>query len=63
MFAFSRQAKTNSHVAIILPTYCEAENIADIILKVTYPTANPTHPTVSIVERLGTISEKSCHDS
>jgi len=46
--------------------YLQHENrgVTDIILKITYPTADPTHPTVSIArnERLGTISEKACHD-
>ena len=45
-------------------TYLQTENrgVTDIILKITYPTADPTHPTVSKVERLGTISEKTPHD-
>jgi hypothetical protein len=46
--------------------YLQTENrgVTDIILKITYPTADPTHPTVSIAnnERLGTISEKAQHD-
>jgi hypothetical protein len=43
--------------------YLQHENrgVTDIVLKITYPTANPTHPTFSIVERLGTISEKTPH--
>lgn len=36
--------------------------VTAIMLKITYPTADPTHPTVSVVERLGTISEKDQHD-
>ena len=44
--------------------YLQHENrgVTDIVLKITYPTANPTHPTFSIVERLGTISEKAPHE-
>jgi hypothetical protein len=44
--------------------YLQHENpgVTDIILEITYPTADPTHQTVSIVERLGTISEKTPHD-
>jgi len=44
--------------------YLQHENrgVTDIVLKITYPTANPTHPTVSIKERLGTISEKTPHE-
>ena len=44
--------------------YLQLENlgVTDIVLKITYPTADPTHPTVSIKERLGTISEKTPHD-
>jgi hypothetical protein len=44
--------------------YLQHENrgVTDIILKIRYPTADPTHPTVSIKERLGTISEKTPHD-
>jgi hypothetical protein len=44
--------------------YLQTENrgVTDIILKITYPPTNPTHPTVSKVQRLGTISEKTPHD-
>jgi hypothetical protein len=45
--------------------YLQHENrgVTDIVLKITYSAANPTHPTFSIVERLGTISEKTpTHD-
>jgi hypothetical protein len=44
--------------------YLQTENrgVTAIVLKITYPTADPIHPTVSIVERLGTISEKDQHD-
>lgn len=45
--------------------YLQHENrgVTDIILHITYPTADPTHPTVSVSEeRLGTISEKTQHD-
>ena len=44
--------------------YLQTENrgVTAIVLKITYPTTNPTHPTVSIVERLGTVSEKDYHD-
>jgi len=44
--------------------YLQGENrgVTAIVLKITYPTTNPTHPTVSIVERLGTVSEKDYHD-
>lgn len=44
--------------------YLQSENrgVTAIVLKITYPTTDPTHPTVSIVERLGTISEKDQHD-
>ena len=44
--------------------YLQTENrgVTDIILKITYPTADPTHPTFSRVQRLGTISEKTPHD-
>jgi len=44
--------------------YLQHENrgVTDIILKITYPTADPTHPTMTIKERLGTISEKTPHD-
>jgi len=40
--------------------YLQTENreVTDIILEITYS----THPTVSIEERLGTISEKPQHD-
>jgi len=43
--------------------YLQTENrgVTDIVLKITYPTLDPTHPTVSIVQRLGTISEKTPH--
>ncbi len=36
--------------------------VTAIVIKITYPTADPIHPSVSIVERLGTISEKDQHD-
>jgi hypothetical protein len=36
--------------------------VTDIVLKIKYPTLDPTHPIVSIKERLGTISEKTPHD-
>jgi hypothetical protein len=45
--------------------YLQHQNrgVTDIILKITYPTADPTHPTVAVTtERLGTISEKTQHD-
>jgi len=44
--------------------YLQLENrgVTDIVLKIKYPTLDPTHPTVSIKERLGTISEKTPHD-
>jgi hypothetical protein len=44
--------------------YLQTENrgVTDIILKITYPPSDPTHPTFSIVQRLGTISEKTPHD-
>lgn len=45
--------------------YLQHENrgVTDIILKITYPTADPVHPTVAVsTERLGTISEKVQHD-
>jgi len=44
--------------------YLQTENrgVTDIILKIYYPCLDPTHPTVSIVERIGTISEKTPHD-
>jgi len=44
--------------------YLQHENrgVTDIVLKIKYPTLDPTHPTVSIKERLGTISEKTPHD-
>jgi hypothetical protein len=44
--------------------YLQTENrgVTDIVLKIKYPTDDPTHPTVSIKERLGTISEKTPHD-
>ena len=44
--------------------YLQHENrgVTDIVLKITYPTLDPTHPSVSMVERLGTISEKDQHD-
>jgi hypothetical protein len=43
--------------------YLQTENrgVTDIILKIYYPCLDPTHPTFSIVERLGTISEKEPH--
>jgi len=44
--------------------YLQHENsgVTDIILKITYPPLDLTHPTFSIVQRLGTISEKTPHD-
>ena len=44
--------------------YLQSENrgVTAIVLKITYSSADPIHPTVSIVERLGTISEKDQHD-
>ncbi|MEM4704653.1 MAG: hypothetical protein QXJ02_06270, partial [Candidatus Bathyarchaeia archaeon] len=44
--------------------YLQHENrgVTDIILKITYPTADPIHPTFSVIEHLGTISEKDQHD-
>jgi len=45
--------------------YLQTENrgVTDIILHITYPTADPTHPTIAVSsERLGTISEKTQHD-
>jgi hypothetical protein len=45
--------------------YLQHENrgVTDIILHITYPTLDPTHPTVTVTdERLGTISEKTQHD-
>jgi len=44
--------------------YLQTENrgVTDIVLNIDYPTLDPTHPTVSIEERLGTISEKPQHD-
>jgi len=44
--------------------YLQTENrgVTDIILRIYYPTLDPTHPSVSIVERIGTISEKTPHD-
>jgi len=43
--------------------YLQHENrgVTDIVLNIDYPTTYPTHPTVSIEERLGTISEKTPH--
>jgi hypothetical protein len=43
--------------------YLQHENrgVTDIVLNIDYPTLDPTHPTVSIVQRLGTISEKTPH--
>jgi hypothetical protein len=40
----------------------ENECVTDIILKITYPPWDPIHPYVSVVECLGTISEKPQHD-
>ena len=36
--------------------------VTSIVLEITYSALDPTHPTVDIVERLGTISEKDQHD-
>ena len=38
------------------------EGITDIILRIYYNPADPIHPTVSVIEKLGTISEKPQHD-
>jgi hypothetical protein len=38
------------------------QGVTSIVLEITYPPSDPTHPTVDIVERLGTISEKDQHD-
>ena len=40
----------------------ENECVTDIILKITYPLWDPIHPSFSVVECLGTISEKPQHD-
>jgi hypothetical protein len=40
----------------------ENECVTDIILKIIYPFWDPIHPTFSVVECLGTISEKPQHD-
>jgi hypothetical protein len=40
----------------------ENECVTDIILEITYPPWDPIHPYVSVVECLGTISEKPQHD-
>jgi hypothetical protein len=44
--------------------YLQAMNIGvtDIVLRIYYPTSDPIHPTVSVIEKLGTISEKPQHD-
>ena len=44
--------------------YLQYENrgVTDIVLNIDYPTLDPTHPTVTIEERLGTISEKTPHE-
>ncbi len=44
--------------------YLQTENsgVTDIILHITYPPTDPIHPTFTVVERLGTISEKPQHD-
>jgi hypothetical protein len=44
--------------------YLQHENlgVTDLILRIYYPPADPIHPTVSIIEKLGTISEKPQHD-
>jgi len=36
--------------------------VTAIVLKITYSTTDPLHPTASVVERLGTITEKDQHD-
>ncbi len=41
---------------------CENRGVTDIILEIDYPVDDPTHPEITIVERLGTISEKTPHD-
>ncbi|PVX26597.1 MAG: hypothetical protein CW691_00920 [Candidatus Bathyarchaeum sp.] len=38
------------------------EGITDIVLRIHYDPADPIHPTVSVIEKLGTISEKPQHD-
>jgi len=44
--------------------YLQTENrgVTAIVLKITYSSTDPLHPTVSVVERLGTVSEKDYHD-
>ena len=44
--------------------YLQSENwgVTDIILEIDYPEDDPIHPEITIVERLGTISEKTPHD-
>jgi hypothetical protein len=44
--------------------YLQAMNrgVTDIILEICYPVGDPIHPTVSVVEKLGTVSEKPQHD-
>jgi len=44
--------------------YLQTENrgVTAIVLKITYSSTDPLHPTVSVVERLGTVSEKHYHD-
>ncbi len=36
--------------------------VTDIILQIDYPANDPIHPDVSVIEKLGTISEKPQHD-
>ncbi|MCW4016299.1 MAG: hypothetical protein NWF06_08010 [Candidatus Bathyarchaeota archaeon] len=38
------------------------EGITDIVLRIYYPPDDPIHPTVDVIELLGTISEKPQHD-
>jgi len=44
--------------------YLQAMNdgITDIVLRIYYPPSDPIHPTVSVIEKLGTVSEKPQHD-
>jgi hypothetical protein len=44
--------------------YLQAMNpgVTDIILRIYYPPMDPIHPTVSVIEKLGTVSEKPQHD-
>jgi hypothetical protein len=44
--------------------YLQAMNIGitDIVLRIYYPPSDPIHPTVTVIEKLGTVSEKPQHD-